>query len=253
MRRCWSQARKLIKVEDETEKKLIVGFGVLLSICHVFGQGAGEQPVWAPKYEPAQYPAGHKPQTKLKDVLAKHKGQASWSETVVNDDHLRAEWVMMPANGSAGPRLHPDTRAWWVVMDGQVRFEIEGQQPFVAGKGSMVQVPAQTIYSMKTVGDKPSLRFEVNIAKAKTFYPQDVKPPELAKGGSWIPVVFGRKAQPYGYENKPHINLYELQKDAAYKGSRFVHDDRAVSMNLWLRKEFATDQPNDKGITIRVR
>ena len=37
----------------------------------------------------------------------------------------------------------------------------------------------QTIYSMETIGDKPSLRFETNIAKAKTLYPQDVKPPEL--------------------------------------------------------------------------
>ena len=41
--------------------------------------------------------------------------------------------------------------------------------------------------------------------------------------------MFNRKPYPYGYDNKPHINLYELEKDPAYKGSRFVHDDRAVS------------------------
>jgi quercetin dioxygenase-like cupin family protein len=34
-------------------------------------------------------------------------------------------------------------------MDGQIRFEIENQEPFVATKGSMVQVPMQTIYSME--------------------------------------------------------------------------------------------------------
>jgi oxalate decarboxylase/phosphoglucose isomerase-like protein (cupin superfamily) len=41
--------------------------------------------------------------------------------------------------------------------------------------------------------------------------------------------VLGRKPQPYGYDNKPHINLYELQKDPNYRGGRFVHDDRGVS------------------------
>jgi hypothetical protein len=98
----------------------------------------------------------------------------------------------------------------------------------VAKKGSMVQVPMQTIYSMEVIGDKPALRFETNIANAKLLYPNDVKPPELP-GATWIPVILGRKPQPYGYDNKPHINLYDLEKDPAYKGSRFVHDDRAVS------------------------
>ena len=99
-------------------------------------------------------------------------------------------------------------------MDGEIRFDIEGQDSFVAKKGSMVQVPAQTTFSLETIGDKPSLRFETNIAKAKTLYPQDVKPPDLP-GATWIPVVFNRKPFPYGYDNKPHINLYELEKDPA--------------------------------------
>jgi len=33
------------------------------------------------------------------------------------------------------------THAWvsWVVMDGQIRFDIEGQTTFIAQKGSMAQ------------------------------------------------------------------------------------------------------------------
>ena len=171
---------------------------------------------------------GHKPHTKLADLLAKNKGKANWSEMIVNDDYLQAEYIQAAPGTKVGKRFHPDTRAWWVVMDGQIRFDIEGQDSFIATKGSMVQVPAQTIFSFESIGDKPSLRFEVNIAKAKTLYPQEVKPPELP-GATLIPVVFNRKPFPYGHENKPHINLYELEKDPSYKGSRFVHDDRAVS------------------------
>jgi mannose-6-phosphate isomerase-like protein (cupin superfamily) len=187
-----------------------------------------EAPSWAPKLAPAKYPAGHKAHTKLADLRAKHKGKAEWREVVVDDDHLRGEYIQMAPGSKVSRRFHPDTREWWVIMDGQIRFDIEGQESFVARKGSMVQVPMQTIYSMETIGDQPSLRWEVNIAKAKTMYPQDVTPPRTP-GVEWIPVTLGRKPQPYGYDNKPHINLYELQKDVGYKGSRFVHDDRAVS------------------------
>jgi mannose-6-phosphate isomerase-like protein (cupin superfamily) len=212
-------------------------------------QPSKEAPSWAPKYEPAKYPPGHKPHTKLKDLLAKHKGKTEWREVIVDDAHLKGEYIMSPPGSKVGRRFHPDTREWWVVMDGQIRFDIEGQDSVTATKGSMVQVPMQTIYSMETVGDKPALRFEVNIAKAKTMYPEDVKPPQTP-GVEWIPVVLGRKPGPYDLGNKPHINLFELQKDPAFrKGTtRFVHDDRAVSNIIYgYAKDLPPINPNDRG------
>ena len=153
----------------------------------------------------------------------------------------------MAPGSKVSRRFHPDTREWWIVMDGQIRFEIEGQESFVATKGSMVQVPMQTIYSMEAMGDKPALRFEVNPAKGKTLYPRDVKPP-ASPGVEWIPVLLNRTPQPYGYENKPHINLYELVKDPNYKGSRFVHDDRGVANIIYgLEKNLPPLNPDDKG------
>ena len=200
-------------------------FGVC---CFLVWQAPGEEPSWAPKYDPARYPAAHRPHTKLADLRAKYKGKSDWREVIVDDAHLHSEYIQASPGAKVGRRFHPDTREWWVIMDGEIRFDIEGQDSFVARKGSMVQVPMQTIYSMEVVGSKPALRFETNIANAKLLYPSDVKPPDLP-GATWIPVVLGRKPQPYGYDNKPHINLYELAKGPDYKGSRFVHDDRAVS------------------------
>jgi len=207
-----------------------------------------EKPSWAPKYEPAKYPPGHKPHTKLKDLLAKHKGKSDWREVIVNDDLLHSEYIMAAPGTKVSRRFHPDTREWWVIMDGQIRFDIEGQESFVAKKASMVQVPAQTIYSMEVIGDKPALRFETNIAKAKTLYP-DSKPADTG-GVTWIPVVLNRKPFPYGHQNKPHINLYDMQADPNFrKGTtRFVHDDRGVSNII---SGFAKDLPplneKDKG------
>ena len=65
-----------------------------------------------------------------------------------------------------------------------MRVEIEGQEPFTATRGSLVNIPRQTIYSVETIGTAPSLRFTLNVAGAKTVYPQDVEPPPAAPASS---------------------------------------------------------------------
>ena len=118
----------------------------------------------------------HKALTKLSDVLAKHKGQPNWKEVIVNDNLFHAEYISMAAGAKTPRQFHQDHRVWWVVQDGQIRFTIEGQEPFVASKGFMVQVPKRLIYSLETVGDRPSLRFEVTNPSARTMYPADETP-----------------------------------------------------------------------------
>ncbi|MCI0524199.1 MAG: cupin domain-containing protein [Acidobacteria bacterium] len=222
-----------------------VVFALPLAQQQVSGQ---EKPSWAPKpKQPSKYIPPHKPHTKLADLKAKNKGKANWKEVIVDDDHINAAYIQSAPGTKVSKRFHPDTREWWIVMDGQIRFEIEGQEPFTATKGSMVQVPMQTIYSMETVGDKPSLRFEVNIAKAHMLYPQEVKPPETP-GIDWIPVVLNRKPGPYNNGNQPHINLYELAKAPNYRGGRFIHDDRAVSNIIYgYEKNLRPLNPKDRG------
>jgi len=212
-------------------------------------QVSSQEPAsWAPKpTQPSKYVPPHKPHTRLADLKAKHQGKAEWKEVVVDDDHLHAAYIASAPGTKVSKRFHPDTREWWVVMDGQIRFEIEGQEPFVATKGSMVQVPMQTIYSMETIGEKPALRFEVNIAKAKLLYPKEVEPPKTP-GIEWIPVTLNRKPGPYDHGNTPHINLVELAKTPDYKGGRFVHDDRAVSNIIYgSEKNLPPLNPKDRG------
>lgn len=214
----------------------------------VYAQRPVEEPSWAPKPNPTNYVPPNKPHTKLSLLMAEHKGQANWRETIVSDELLHADYVYSAPGSKVSRRFHPDTREWWVVMAGRIRFEIEGQDSFVATKGSMVQVPYQTIYSMETVGDDPSLRFEVNIANVQTLYPGSEKPPQIS-GINFIPVTLHRKPAPYDRGNKPHINLYELAKSSPkYSGGRFVHDDRGVANIIYgYEKNLPPYDPKNKG------
>src|SRR5258706_8817769 len=137
-------------------------------------RGPGQTLVWAPlPIQPNEWVAPNKPLTKLSDLRAKHSGESNWTETVVNDLLFHGDYISMAPGVKTPRRFHPDNRAWWIVQDGQIRFTIEGQEPFVASKGFMVQVPHRLVYSMETVGDAPSLRLEVTVANSNTMYPID--------------------------------------------------------------------------------
>jgi mannose-6-phosphate isomerase-like protein (cupin superfamily) len=210
------------------------------------GRGAGplNQLVWAPKAaKPGGWTAPHKPHTKLPDVLAKHKGQTDWTETIVDDETLHAEYISMGPGKKTARRMNADTREWWWIQEGQVRFTIDGQEPFVASKANLVQVPYRTMYTMETVGNQPSLRFEVNIARATKMYAMDEKPAPLA-GREFLPVrVTGRGTYEGG--NKPLVDF-----NAVVAGTepirQFVVDPRGFA-NIIIGRGIPPPELSNKG------
>ena len=209
-------------------------------------KGPPPQTVLAPKsVKLTGWAAPHKPLWKLSEILAAHKGQANWKQTVINDEHLRGDYIQMAAGGKTARRMHPDTRAWWVIQDGQIRFTIDGQEPFTASKGYLVQVPYRTFYSMETMGDTPSLRFEVNIAKAKTMYPPEATPPPLP-GFEFVKTTVAGQGK-YDQGNRPWIDFNAVVAGKETQ-RRFIADDRAVSNIIFGDpKSLAPAADSDKG------
>jgi mannose-6-phosphate isomerase-like protein (cupin superfamily) len=202
------------------------------------------QVVWSPKLAmPPDWTPPHRPHAKLADLLARHKGKADWIEPMVDDDTLHADYISMAPGAKTPRRMNADTREWWVIQDGQVRFTIDGQETFTASKGYLVQVPYRTFYSMETLGDRPSLRLEVNIARARKMYPVDSTPVPV-KGVDYVRArVAGRGT--YDGGNKPYVDFNAVVAGTD-KTRQFVHDDRAVA-NIILGKGIPPPPPSDKG------
>src|SRR5689334_22083385 len=76
----------------------------------------------SPKATSPGWTGVHRPHTKLADVLARHHGQADWAETVVDDESLNAQWISMAPGGKTPRRMNGDTREWWIVQSGTLRF-----------------------------------------------------------------------------------------------------------------------------------
>jgi mannose-6-phosphate isomerase-like protein (cupin superfamily) len=171
---------------------------------------------WAPKPNTLQdYTGVNKVITRLPEVLAKHKGQANWSEDVIETERYSAKWISMAAGEKTRTQFHTDDRTTWVVWGGQIRFTIHGQAPFVASKGFLVQVPFRVPYSMETVGSEPSLRFEVTRGGAIPSYPatreeQNAPPPRDGHHYvkvSYPPTLVAGGMDSYTDKNKPYLDF----------------------------------------------
>jgi quercetin dioxygenase-like cupin family protein len=224
----------------------------LLFAAPAIGAGAQAVPTtaWAPKpLATSSYPAGHQPWVKLADLRDRHKADANWREVVVDDGRLTGEYVWAAPGSKVGRRFHPDTREWFAVVAGEVRVDIEGQAPFTATRGSLVNIPRQTIYSLETTGASPSLRFIVNVARARTLYPQDVDPPAPPPGTAWTRVTVNRNPGRYDEFNQPHLNIHEAAaKNEKYTGGRFVRDDKSEMLVIYgHEKNLPPLNPADKG------
>jgi quercetin dioxygenase-like cupin family protein len=206
--------------------------------------------VWAPKpVRTPGYTGIHRPWIKLADLKAAHKGEAQWRELLVDDGRLRAEYFFAPPGAIVEKTLHPDTREWFAVVEGEVQVEIEGQEPFVARRGSIVNIPRQTIYGLRTIGTAPSLRFHLNVAGAKTLYLQDRPAPGSTQETNWIPVTINRTPGRYDEFNRPHVNIHEAAATTEkYSGGRFIRDDKSEMLIIYgHEKNLPPLDPSDKG------
>jgi len=99
-----------------------------------------------------------KPVTRLADVKARHQGEPGWREPVIHDENSRAFLVQEPVGTKHEQRLYPDSPAWWAVLDGRVRFEVETRdrrfEVFEATKGSYVFVPERMLHAFEVVGNR---------------------------------------------------------------------------------------------------
>lgn len=220
----------------------------MIAATVVTGAALFGQTLWAPKGQPAVYKGPHKPHVKLKDLKAKYAAKTDWRELVVDDVHLRSEYVQAKPGNGMKRALHPDTRAWWVVLEGEVKFDIESVGPVMAKKGAIVQVPMQTFFSWEVVGDKPAILFETNIAGAKTLYETDKSP-----GSGYMPVRFNNREVGKFLRNNKAIVTYEETAKALEEGKlkgtiRLVEDDRGTANFIYgYNSKLPPLDPKNKG------
>ena len=186
---------------------------------------------------------------KLTDLKARHKGQANWSEVVVDDENYHSTYNQGAPGTKITSRMRPDTREFFVVVEGEMRFTLEGQpEPILTKRGSVVNIPKKTMYSAEVIGSAPALWVDANQANFKTLVPvSDPRPPQ-APGHTMMKIGTTFGVGVYTGNNKPHFNLWDAEKDPKFAGQNVVQDDHMWAQAIWgYEKNLPPYDPNDKG------
>ena len=205
---------------------------------------------WVAKAAPGQY-GTNKPHIKLSDLKARHKSEAAWMEVVVNDDNFHAEYQQGAPGFTIATRLRPDTREFFAVIEGQLRFTLEGQPaPIVATPTSIINIPKKTAYSVEVIGNVPALWVDANQQQFRTLFPAEGPKPTAAPGLTVLKIGMSAAGVPGAYtgNNKPHFNLRDAEKDPKFNGQNVVQDDHMWAQAIWgYEKNLPPYDPNDKG------
>jgi mannose-6-phosphate isomerase-like protein (cupin superfamily) len=205
---------------------------------------------WAPKPVPmTPWKAPNKPIWRLSEIMAAHKGQADWVQPIVHDQDYDSNYISMAPGGKTKPQFWADDRIFWYVASGQIRFHIQGQEPFVASKGWLVQVPYRNIYWMETVGDAPSVRLETIRSNRTPLYPadsSDIAP--TAPGKVYIKTSYRTAPDPYSDVNKPYLDFWgDFVKRPATPGDHAFVADATNFMNVIRGHGTPTPPDSNKG------
>lgn len=210
------------------------------------GRGGATITVWAPKPDMAPFIAPNKPHVKVADLVKSHARQPAWAQTVVRDaTGLTARYIQMAPGEKTRTQFYVDSSMFFIVQAGQMRVTLQGQEPFTAAKGFIVQVPARVQYAMEAVGDAPALRFEVTHTRALPFYPES-ETPVAVKGFTYQKVTLQGAPGAYG-TTKPYL---DFQKEIIEGGGRspggFIRDGETAA-NITRAPGAPTPPPSQLG------
>jgi quercetin dioxygenase-like cupin family protein len=106
----------------------------------------------------------------LRDVFSKFDSKSSWSYRLVNTENNSATIIsQMPGEGNR-LHYHPSWNEWWLILDGEWKWEIEGAVKTVV-KGDVVFIPAGKKHKITATGISPAVRLAVSRADVPHVYP----------------------------------------------------------------------------------
>ena len=189
-------------------------FGALFAVSALStaaAQNGGGAPEmwWVNKTKGGVYNSPMRPLWKQSDLKRMHAGQNNWQEQIIKDPEQDATYNSAAPGMRFGLRLHPDTPTVFVVIAGEVRFSVEGQQPVPAIRGSIVNIMKTTLFSYEVAGNQNALWVEVNPANYKTVYPASGPQPPRASSGQIVKVSFNHTPGAYSPPNQLHWNLFD--------------------------------------------
>lgn len=103
--------------------------------------------------------------TRIADVVAA-MGPPPWSRRLIADERNLVTLIASPPGGGNRPHWHREFDEWWVVLAGELQWELTGGAVVRAAQGDVVWVPRGAVHHIVNVGADVSLRLAVAMPPA---------------------------------------------------------------------------------------
>jgi mannose-6-phosphate isomerase-like protein (cupin superfamily) len=107
--------------------------------------------------------------TRVADLVAR-MGPPPWSRRVIQDERQLVTLIANAPGGGNRPHWHAEFDEWWVVMAGELQWELTGGVVVDARKDDVVWVPRGTVHHIRAVGIGLSLRLAVAMPPATHYF-----------------------------------------------------------------------------------
>jgi mannose-6-phosphate isomerase-like protein (cupin superfamily) len=95
------------------------------------------------------------------EEIKRAKGAPPWTEKIVVNDHVVGTLICQPPGHPTDNHYHL-TDEWWVVLEGEIDWHIEGQaEPVRARAGDLVFAPARHFHHIRPTGTVPTVRLAI--------------------------------------------------------------------------------------------
>ena len=114
--------------------------------------------------------------SKLKDIVNENNRYKSWAKRIINTSNSGyfqiATLVCQSEIGSGCRRhYHPDTDEWWVVIKGEIEFEIGDNKEKITGEpGDVIFCKKGIIHKITVISNEPSIRLSIAIDNQETIH-----------------------------------------------------------------------------------
>jgi len=173
------------------------------------GRGGPVETWYVNKADKVVYTPPNRPIWRLSELLAMHRGQNNWSQPILKDDYEEVTYNSAAPGTKFIPRMHNETATVFFIMRGEMKFNVEGQQPVTATRGGIVTIMNDTIYSYESSGTENALFINLNPRGVRTEYPTSEPPPPAEAGHTLTKVSFQHRPGAYTGRNKVYFNLFD--------------------------------------------
>ena len=114
--------------------------------------------------------------TKLKELISDNSKYKSWAKRVIdtsNSGYFQIATFVCQSEKGSGCRkhYHPDTDEWWVVIQGEIEFEIGDNENFFTGEpGDVIFCKKGIPHKISVISNEPCIRLSIAVDNQETIH-----------------------------------------------------------------------------------